>query len=147
MLDADHEQYDIEVELTLLTPDEGGRKKGLPLEFNGPHIYLDGKEWLAWFTLQDREILNPGETARAFVTFFFRPQELIGRLQPDQEFLLHEAYHPIGKGRILSLLNFEKHAERAKQREEEGNNPSRTSGISSPPWPREKHKKKKRKNR
>jgi hypothetical protein len=118
-----YEKYDIEVDITLLTPEKGGRKKGLSREFNGPHIYLDDYEWLAWFTLQDCEMLHPGETSRAFVTFFFHPQELIGRLHPGKPFILHEGYHPIGSGRILSILNFEKHSELAMQKEKEGNDP------------------------
>jgi hypothetical protein len=72
-LDAKIEQYDMEVELTLFTLEEGGLKEGLPLEtdFDGPRIYIDGYEFRARFTLQDRRILYPGETVHVFVTFFF----------------------------------------------------------------------------
>lgn len=44
MIDADRENNDIEVELTLLTSEEGGRKKGFPMQFTGPHVYFDGTE-------------------------------------------------------------------------------------------------------
>ncbi len=110
-------EYDLEVELTLFPQQEGSRKMGLPFQTDqdGPRLYLDGRECLAVFTLQDRERLLPGETAHIFVTLSF-PEDLIGRLHPDQAFLLHEGYHPIGKGRILALLNFEKHAEEALRR-------------------------------
>jgi len=147
MLDANYKQYDIEVVLTLFVPEEGGRKVGFPSTFNGPHIYLDGGEWLARFTLQDREMLNPGETARVFVTFFYNPHYLLGMLYPNKPFLLHEGYHPIGKGRILSLLNFEKHAEEAKREEEERNahvsDPSRTQIPLY--WERPRHRPRKKK--
>lgn len=149
MLDADHNQYDMEVELTLFGPEEEGRVMGFPSIFSGPHIYLDNCEWLAQFTLQERERLNPGETARVFVTFFYKPHYLLGRLHPTKLFLLHEGYHPIGKGKILSLLNFEKHAEEAKQQEEEMN-----AQISDPNrkriplhWEQLRHRPRKKKNK
>jgi hypothetical protein len=100
--------YDIEVELTLLTPEEGGRTKPLPSAFWFPHLLIDGSEWMAYFKLRDREILQPGETARVFVVFA-SPELLQGRIYPEKHFRLHEAYHPIGQGRILTMLNFEKH--------------------------------------
>jgi hypothetical protein len=50
---------------------------------------------------------------------FFHPQMLIRKLRPDKAFVLHEGYHPIGRGRILSILNVEKHMEEAKRREEQ----------------------------
>lgn len=100
-------EYDIEVELTLLTPDEGGRERGLPSEFWFPHIFVDGNEWMAYFKLKDRDALHPGETAHVFVVLA-SPEHLRGRLSPGKHFLLHEAYHPIGKGRVLAILNLEK---------------------------------------
>jgi len=144
MQDANLEPYDIEVELTLFPPEEGGRNVGFPSTFNGPHLYFDHCEWLARFTLSDRERLNPGETARVLVTFFYQPHALYGRLHLGTSFLLHEGYHAIGKGRILSLLNFEKHAEQAKRQAEEGKD-TPTSLISPLPWSRSKHKKRRRK--
>lgn len=150
MLESHLEQYDIEAELTLFSPEEGGRSAGFPSVFNGPHVYLDNCEWHARFTLQDRPILNPGETTRAFVTFFFRPQALIGKLYPGRLFALHEGYHPIGKGKILSLLNFEKHADEAKRQEEE----EKTSLLLDPNkqqkrpfWERPHHRLRKKKSK
>jgi hypothetical protein len=145
---TEFEQYDIEVELTLFTPEEGGRERGFSGEFYGPHIAFGGYEWLAHFTLQNREALQPGETARAFVTFFFRPQDLLGKLQPGLPFLLHEGYHPIGTGRVLTILNFEQHAEEARRQEE-------TSALHSdqtrkpilPPWERPRHQPRKKKKK
>ena len=118
MIDSDRENNDIEVELTLLTPEKGGRKKGFPMQFTGPHVYFDGYELSAWFTLLDRETFNPGETARVFVAFSFHPQILIGKLYSDKKIFLHEGYHLIGHGRILSNFNFDKHVEEEKRRGE-----------------------------
>jgi hypothetical protein len=143
-------EYDMKVELALFTLEEGGRKMDLPFQsdFDGPRIYLDGNECHAVFTLQDREWLHPGETAHVFVTFGF-PQNLIGKLHPDQPFLLHEGYRPIGKGRILSLLHFEKHAEEALQQEKERTlqlpDPKR---LRIPPrWEQPGHRPRKKKNK
>ena len=99
-------KYDIEVELTLLTPDEGGRERGLPSEFWFSHIFVDGSEWMAYFKLKDCDALNPGEMALVFVVLG-SPEHLRGRLYPGKHFLLHEAYHPIGKGRVIAILNSE----------------------------------------
>lgn len=143
-------EHDMEVELTLFTLEEGGRKMGLPFQsdFDGPRLYLDGSEWHAVFTLQDREWLHPGETAHVFVDVGF-PQYLIGKLLPGKSFLLHEGYRPIGKGRILSLLHFEQHAEEALQREKERNlqlpDPRR---LRIPPrWEQPRHRPRKKKNK
>ncbi|GHO42262.1 hypothetical protein [Ktedonospora formicarum] len=61
------------------SPGKGGRTRGLPIEadFDGPRLYLENSEYHAIFTLQDREILQPGETTCVFVTFVY-PSLLIG---------------------------------------------------------------------
>lgn len=143
-------EYDMEVELTLFPPEEGGRKMGLPLQsdFDGPRIYFDGEEWHAVFTLQDREWLHPGETAQVFVNVV-SPEYLIKKLFPGKSFLLRAAYRPIGKGHILSFLQFEKHAEEALQREKERNaqrsDPKKQ--LIPPRWERPRHRPRKRKNK
>ncbi|MGB8345250.1 MAG: hypothetical protein WCD86_10230, partial [Ktedonobacteraceae bacterium] len=55
-----------------------------------------------------------------------RPDLLAGRLHLGKPFLLTNG-RAIGKGVILSLLHFEKHAAEAKQQEEE-----RTTLLSDP---------------
>lgn len=139
------EEYDIEVELTLFSSDEGGRRAGLPVQsdFDGPRLYLDGSEYHALFILQDRERLMPGETARVFVTFGFSAH-LLGKLYPGQPFLLREGYHPIGKGRILALLNVEKRAEETTRRDKERNVRPSTSQMPSR-WERPPHRPRKKK--
>lgn len=149
MLDADYEHYDIEVELTLFTPEEGGLKEGLPLTSHSLHIYLDSMELMARFTLRNREMLNPGETDRVFVTFFYKPHVLLGRLHPGKAFVLHEGFHPIGTGTILTMLNFEQHAEAAKQREEEENAQAEDPKRSRipPSWERPRYRPRKKKKK
>lgn len=140
-------EYDIEVELTFFSSDEGGRRTGLPVQsdFDGPRLYLEGSEYHALLTLQDREWLMPGETARVFVTFSF-PASLLGKLHPDQPFIVRKGYRPIGKGRILALLNFEKHVEETIRQEEERN--ARPSAPKVPPhWERPLHQSRKKKKK
>jgi hypothetical protein len=141
MLEGNFASYDIEVELTLFSSEEGGRQTGIPSNSYGPHIVVNGYEWHAYFILQDREILNPGETAHVFVTFFF--PELVKDLYDNQIFFLHEGYHPIGKGRVLSMLNFENHVKEAIKQKEDRDILKNEMKLDFKKQ-RNKHKKKKR---
>lgn len=144
-------EYDMEVELTLFTPEEGGLISGFSRSQaspDGPRIYVDGYECLAAFTLKDREWLYPGETARAFVTVA-SPDKLIGKLFPNQHFLLRASQRPIGKGRVLSLLNLEKHAEETLKEKKEAHENIRFSSEKRtyipPPWEKPRHRPRKKK--
>lgn len=145
-------EYDMEVELTLFTPEEGGWISGLS-QFqaspDGPRLYVGRCEYLAAFMLKDCEYLYPGETTHAFV-IVSSPHQLIGKLFPGQQFLLRASQRPIGRGRVLLLLNLEKHAEETLK-EKKGTNKniqlSYEKRISIPPsWekPRYRPRKKKR---
>lgn len=116
-------------------------------DFDGPRIYFDGEEWHAVLTLHDREWLHPGETALAFVNVV-SPEYLIRKLFPGQSFLLREAYRLIGKGRILSFLHFEKHAEEALQRGKE-RNALRSDPLKHipPRWEQPRHRARKKKHK
>lgn len=135
MLEGEFEQYDMEVELTLFRFEEGGRKVGILSNSYGPTIVLNGSVWHAHLILQDRDVLNPGETAHVFVAFFF--PHLVKELHVDQTFFLFESGRPIGRGRILRLLNFEKRAEEARQKDE--NETSRIMRVPSH-WEKPLHK-------
>lgn len=145
-------EYDMEVELTLFTPEEGGWISGIS-QFqtspDGPRIYVEGYEYLAAFVLKDHEYLHPGGTAHAFVVVS-SPHQLREKLFPGQHFLLRASQCPIGKGRVLLLLNFEKHAEETLKEENDVNKSRQSSDekrISIPPsWekPRYRPRKKKR---
>ncbi|GEM_PF-1310380 len=139
------DEHDMEVELTLFPLEKGGRIPFLPIQTDadGPRIYFDGEEWLAVFTLQDREQLLPGETARAFVTVA-ETDCLIGKLFPGKEFLLRVGCYPTGKGRILSFLHFAKHAEEARQQAALLADPNQTP--IPPHWERPRHRPRKKKN-
>lgn len=118
---ADSGEYDMEVELTLFTSEEGGWTSGLSrfhASPDGPRIYVDGYECLAAFTLKEREWLYPGETAPVFVNVA-SPSDLIGKLFPGQHFLLIASQRPIGKGHVLSLLHLEEHAGKTHLEENE----------------------------
>ncbi len=99
------QEPDLEVEIDLLTTDQGGRKQplwqgcrtphdfGLPDEMNdGMYEFPDGPP-------------SPGETARAFV-WLLAPERNAGRLSPGREFKMWEG-KIIAHGRILKVINKE----------------------------------------
>ncbi len=114
MLSTEQREYDIEVELTLFTPENGGYAHELPSGSMHEHFFIDGTRWIARYNLLDREILYPGETARVFISFPYHPEALLGRLYSGKPFLLKNST-TIGEGIIIALLNFERHAELSKE--------------------------------
>lgn len=84
-------RHDLKVELTLLTPEEGGLETGFPGIFRG-YLDIDGEQWSAGFMLEDRDDFNPGEiTPDVFVKLsHYRPQDVIVNLHPGQPFLLYQ---------------------------------------------------------
>jgi hypothetical protein len=115
MLKANLREYDLEVEITSLTPEEGGREGKYPWLTHYDHFGVGGAHWFARYDLQDREDLKPGETARAFVTFPNYPRYLVTQLQPGKSFYLFAGPRIVGRGIILSLLHLEKHRAHARQ--------------------------------
>lgn len=115
MLRANLREYDLEVEITLLTPEEGGREGKYPWVNHHDHFVIGGGHWIARYDLQDREDLKPGETARVFVTFPNYPRYLVNQLQPGKAFFLCAGPRIVGRGVILALLHLEKHVEHARQ--------------------------------
>ncbi len=151
MLDTNLDRYDLEVQIRLLTAEEGGRKKpSLPWIHYHDHFCVDGFIWLAHFHLQDREDLKPGVCARVFVTFPDYQDALVSCMQPGKSFCVCASSHRwiIGKGVILSILNLEKHAEEFKRREEEERKASSNTQTNVPSViTSHNHKKKKGKNK
>ena len=103
--------YDIQVELTLLPEEESGWHSRIYPGYRAGHIYLDGIEWVASFYPKDRTELLPGETGPVLVSFFFRPDGLVGRLWVGRELVLMEGAKTIGRGSITAMLKFDAHVE------------------------------------
>lgn len=106
---------DIEVELTFLTAEEGGRKTPA---FSGyrPQFYYDGNDWDAEHNYPDIEAVYPGQTVTAQL-IFAAPHYHVGKLYSGKEFLIREGQKIVGKGIVTKILDLENSAERAKEKE------------------------------
>ena len=104
---------DIEVELTFLTPEEGGLQtpafSGYRLQF-----YYDGQDWDA---IQNYvgvvEPIYPGQTVTAYLSFL-SPQCHVGKLYPGKEFLIRAGQRVVGRGKVTKILDLEKSAKEAE---------------------------------
>jgi translation elongation factor EF-Tu-like GTPase len=105
------EDRDIEVEVTFLTTEEGGRSKPA---FRGyrPQFFYDGRDWDARYDFYDVELVMPGQSARAYVSFL-SPECHLGRLLPSKEFLLREGQRVVAKGRVMRIMELKTSAEQS----------------------------------
>jgi translation elongation factor EF-Tu-like GTPase len=105
---------DIEVEMTFLTPEEGGRRTPA---FSGyrPQFYFDGIDTDALHTYIGTEQVLPGQTVRAYLSFF-APDRQVGRVHTGLEFLIREGSRTVARGRVLQVLELEQSAERVRSR-------------------------------
>ncbi len=101
---------DILADITLLTSAEGGRATPALTGYR-PQLWYDQCGWSAIHEYIDTESVVPGETARAFLTFV-SPEPHIGKLYPQQTFVLCEGSRVIGSGTIIEILNPQLAAER-----------------------------------
>lgn len=99
---------DIEVEMTFLLPEEGGRStpaySGYCLQF-----YYDGIDSAPLNTYIDTGAVNPRQTVRASISFF-SPDFHFGKIKEKMEFLVREDSRTVAKGRVLTILELEKSA-------------------------------------
>jgi translation elongation factor EF-Tu-like GTPase len=101
---------DVEAEITYLTTEEGGRRKP---GFNGyrPQFRYDGHDWDAIHTYPDVELVMPGQTATAYLSFI-SPECHVGRLFPGKKFEICEGARVVGRGRITKIIELEASAKR-----------------------------------
>jgi translation elongation factor EF-Tu-like GTPase len=102
MSDAAH---DIEVELTLLPTEHGGRKGPVSTGYR-PQFYYGNEDWDAAHTYIDRGVVHPGQSVKAWVDFF-SPQYHRGRVYVGMPFLLREGDRVVGYGRVVKILRLE----------------------------------------
>jgi hypothetical protein len=75
---------DVEANVTYLPTKDGGRS--LPAVSNyRPQFYYSGHDWDAVHTYPDVEKVEPGQTARVFLTFL-SPGEHLGKIYPGMPF-------------------------------------------------------------
>lgn len=103
---------DIEAEIYFLTTEEGGRSTPA---FTGyrPQFHYNEQDWDASHIYPDVEVVNPGETVRAYLGFL-SPQEHFGKVSVGMEFLVREGARTVGKGVVTKIVELEKSASRTK---------------------------------
>jgi elongation factor Tu len=97
---------DIEVEMTFLPTEHGGRK-GPAVSGYRPQFYYDGRDWDASHEYVEVERVFPGQTVRAYLTFA-SPQAHIGKLRPGQAFLIREGNKAVAYGAVVRVLDLER---------------------------------------
>ena len=92
---------DIEVELTLISPENGGRKSHF---FCGmrPQFYYDNQDWDCTLQILNDPIFAHGQTITAFFGFV-TPSAHLGKLVPEKEFLLRDGHKVIAQGRVKAV--------------------------------------------
>lgn len=103
---------DIEVEITFLPTEHGGRSTPA---FNGyrPQFYIAGSDWAAEHEYPDVAQVNPGDTVRAYLSVL-HAEHLSGRIAPGQPFLIREGHRVVGYGSITRIVNLGQSAEAAR---------------------------------
>ena len=103
---------DIEARITFMPTEHGGRA-GPAFQRYRPQFYYDGQDWDASHSYPDNEVVNPGETVRAHLSFL-SPEKHFGKVVPGMPFLIREGNRTIGYGVVVSLLNLEHSAASAQ---------------------------------
>lgn len=93
----------IQVELTLLPSEHGGRKSPVSSGYR-PQFYYQGDDWDAAQTYPGVEQVRPGDTVTANLSFFC-PEAHRGKLFASMPFLIREGNHVVGYGRITRILD------------------------------------------
>lgn len=104
---------DLEVQITFLKTEEGGRRTPARNGYR-PQFYYDGTDWDAVHTYPDKELVYPGETVRAYLSFL-TPENHIGKLYPGMTFQCREGQRVIANGVVLKILELESPAKHPKK--------------------------------
>ena len=83
---------DIEVVLHFLTAEESGREGPVRSEYP-PQFYYDGHDWDAVHEYPDKDLVYPGETVRAYLSFL-SPECHQGKLNPGMKFKIRDEHPP-----------------------------------------------------
>ena len=104
---------DFEAEVTFIPTDAGGRE-GPAFSGYRPQFFYDGHDWDAIQFYPEVEQANPGDTVKAYFSFL-SPQMHVGKLVPGKLFLLREGRKVVAYGRVISILDLEQSAQRARE--------------------------------
>jgi len=101
---------DIEAQIYFLKPEEGGRSTPAYSGYR-PQFYYDEHDWDASHDYPDVDVVNPGDTVRAFLGFL-SPNEHFGKVYEGMEFLVREGARTVGKGVVTKIIDLETSAGR-----------------------------------
>jgi translation elongation factor EF-Tu-like GTPase len=102
---------DIEVEMTFLRTEDGGRRSHV---FSGyrPQFFYQGEDWDAQHTYIGVERVNPGDTVTAQL-MFVSPQNHVGRITVGMKFEIREGSRTVANGQVTKILNLKDNAAKA----------------------------------
>ncbi|HKF22547.1 MAG TPA: elongation factor Tu [Candidatus Angelobacter sp.] len=106
---------DVEGEVIFL-PTEAGGRKGPAFSGYRPQFFYDSQDWDAIQFYPDVQQANPGDTVRTYFAFL-SPQMHVGKIVAGKMFLIREGSRVVGYGRITKVIDLEKSAKRALDRE------------------------------
>lgn len=101
---------DIEVVMTFLRTEDGGRKSPVRSGYR-PQFHYHGDDCDAIHTYIGVEQVNPGDTVTAQLRFL-RPQVHVGRIAVGMEFLIREGNRTVATGKVTKILGLEENAAR-----------------------------------
>jgi translation elongation factor EF-Tu-like GTPase len=99
---------DVEVEVAFLSTDNDGRQ-GPAYSGYRPQFFYGGQNWDAIYTFVGVESVDPGETARAYLSFL-SPEAHIGVVHAGMPFLIREGRRIVGFGAVVRILDLEANA-------------------------------------
>jgi translation elongation factor EF-Tu-like GTPase len=101
---------DIAVEITYLSVEDGGKKLPVSSGYR-PQFYYDGHDWDAIHEYPDVNLVYPGQTARALLSFL-SPDAHVGKLYVGKEFQIREGQHVVAQGKVIQILHLEESAKK-----------------------------------
>jgi translation elongation factor EF-Tu-like GTPase len=115
-MDKSNPRRDVEAEITFLASEEGGRRTPA-LSGYRPQFYCDGQDFVVVMDFFGvAEPVYPGQSATAYLSFTY-PEYLVKVLYPGKDFLIREGHQVVARGRVTKILDLEKSAKEAEERE------------------------------
>ncbi|MCM3874415.1 MAG: hypothetical protein ND895_27305 [Pyrinomonadaceae bacterium] len=99
---------DIEVEITFLKTDEGGRR-GYAVSGYRPQFFYHGEDHDAVQEFVDRERVYPGGTVTAQLQLL-HPELLFDQIRVNETFEIREGFRTVGHGKITRILKLSENA-------------------------------------
>ena len=104
---ANRRQYPryIEAQITFLPTAEGGKTNPVTTGYFVQFFY-DGQNWDAIHTYPDREWVNPGDSATAYLAFL-TPEHHRGKLYAGKTFEIREGFHTVATGIVTKVIELD----------------------------------------